>query len=470
MREYTRKAVYALFAKDIFSKTSEPEEFAYSAAPAPHAPSPAAYNGKPSVCLVEGWLGPGGAERQLAMLAVALHERGHHVRVRVQSLEGKGGYLAPHLRSQGIDVADLKPAYAKAVITLAQYGIPATLLNYIPLSQRPSALMLAAELLRSPVDVVHSYYDHPNIFGSWAGLLSGTPVIRCSWRSGKPVGMFYFEPWMQEQYRLLGRCPTVSFESNSAFSARDYAKWIGIAPERVLISPNGFNQNWDKDASQTDRTCIRTELGISAENPVVIFVGRLSPEKRPFDLLDIFQILTKLRADVHCIIAGSDFLDREVADALERFPSDNRRRVHLLGIREDVPALLKASDVFLLTSEVESFSNALLEALSIGLPVVVTNTGGTPEIVKNGLSGYLVQLGDTKRMSQLINALFDNPELRRKMGDNGKSVAQNFTAEALYKRAMASYTKELGQTNRYGPRLRPSLFNIFSALCRNCQR
>jgi glycosyltransferase involved in cell wall biosynthesis len=461
------KAVYSLFAGDLLSEAHARKEFFPQDAPLPHAPSSGARIGKPSVCLVEGWLGPGGAERQLSALSVALHERGHHVRVRVQSLAGVDGYFAPHLQSRGIDVAALPPLRTKALVDFAKYGIPMSFLRHIPGSLRPSALMLATELLARPVDVVHSYCDHPNVFGSWAGILSGTPVIRCSWRSAKPVGRFYFESWMLEQYRLLARHAFIGFEANSVYAAHDYAEWIGIPQERVLVSRNGMREDWGRNVSCAERIRVRAELRIPLESPVVIYVGRLAPEKRPFDMLEVYRAITRQRADVHCIIAGADFLYADVAAALELFEPDQKRRIHLLGLRDDIPALLTAADALLLTSEIEGISNALLEAMSMGLPVVATNTGGTPEIVADGHTGYLAALGDIECMSQYLCALFDDAELRQSMGKCGQSVVNDFSMEALYERTVTSYMTALNGADCCASVPQPRFSHVLAAVCRN---
>lgn len=403
-----------------------------------------AAKGLPSICLVEGWLGPGGAERQFVTLATILHQRGHKVRVRVQYLEGRAGHYASYLRSLGIDVAALpRMSIAKACIKLARRGISPSIIAHMPKSQAASAISLALDLMASPVDVVHSYCDHPNIFGSWAGILSGTPVIRCSWRSGNPTGRFYFEDWMLEQYSLLARHPKVFFEANSKFAVKDYANWIGLSPERAEVIPNAFTFKCPQSSSTESIRTIRDELGIPSSVGLVLFSGRLAPEKRPFDMLEIFRLVVGRKSDVHCLVAGSDFLDCEFAQKLDGFDPDVKKRIHMLGLRTDMAELLRASQILLLTSEIESAPNAILEAMYMGLPVIATRVGGVPELVEDGVNGLLFPLGDTQGMAKAILSLLDDEPLRQKMGASGKERIKEFSIDTLYDKMRCSYLRAL---------------------------
>ncbi len=122
-----------------------------------------------------------------------------------------------------------------------------------------------------------------------------------------------------------------------------------------------------------------------------------------------------------CALVGADLLlagDGSERQALESLVTSLGvcDRVRFLGVRRDVPALLAASDVFVLPSLSEAASLTLLEAMACAVPSVVTDVGGNPEIVTDGLTGRLVPRGDADVMGQAIRSLLSDPELARRVG------------------------------------------------------
>lgn len=402
-------------------------------------PSVRSRSGKPSVCLVEGWLGPGGAERQLCALAAALHDQGHAVRVRVLSLKGRGGHYLPRLRAKGIDAAEIRPA-DPATLTPERRR----LIRLIPRSLRAPSVGLAAELTETPCDIVHAFYDHPNIFGSWAALLARIPAIRCSWRNKNPQGMFYYAPYMAGQYKLLARLRNLTFEANAVFCAQSYADWLNLDASAVDIVPNVLDPEFAAGLQPDARSAVRRELGIPENAGVIIFSGRLAPEKRPFDMLRVFTELLQKTEAVHCIIAGSDFLDEQFGLEARKLAPAQQHRLHILGLRRDMARLLAAADILLLTSETEGLSNSVMEAMHMGLPVVATDAGGTPELVSDGHNGFLTEVGNIADLVAKLLMLTADPDLRQKMGRAGKERIAAYNPAALYANISNAYQKALG--------------------------
>lgn len=404
----------------------------------PRQPSAQARNGKPSVCLVEGWLGPGGAERQLCNLAITLRERGHDVRVRVLSLKGRGGHYLPWLRENGVEAGEIRSADRAALPPeIKRLGW------LIPRSLRDASFGLAAELMETPCDIVHSFYDHPNIFGAWAALLARIPAIRCSWLSKNPEGMFYYAPYMRNQYKLLARLGNLTFEANAAFCARSYADWIGLEASGVEIVPNVLDPAFDATVHEGTRKEVRLELGVPEDAVAIIFSGRLAPEKRPFDMLRVFADVLERSGNVHCLVAGSDFLDEPFGIEAARLSPEPRKRLHILGLRRDMARLLAASDILLLTSETEGLSNAVMEAMHMGLPVVATNAGGTPELVADGHNGFLAEIGDIAALASKLLELAADPSRRKAMGRAGQNMAARYNTTALYQAISNAYAQAL---------------------------
>ncbi len=157
-------------------------------------------------------------------------------------------------------------------------------------------------------------------------------------------------------------------------------------------------------------------------------VARFHPVKDHRMLLHAFAELLKTHPDVDLLLAGDGPLRRELEQQCGELKIADR--VKFLGVRSDVPNLLQAADVFTLTSLSEAASLTLLEAMASGLPVVVTNVGGNPEIVRDGREGLLVPRGDATAAAAAFRILFDDPELAARLGAAGpKRVHDHFQLE-----------------------------------------
>jgi len=169
---------------------------------------------------------------------------------------------------------------------------------------------------------------------------------------------------------------------------------------------------------------LRARLGVSPQALLIGTVGRMRPEKNHEVLLTALRHLRVARVDVHLVIAGDgplrDFLARR---AVELEVAD---RVSFVGELDDVRPVLTALDVFVLPSTaVESFSNAALEAMSIGRPVILSDVGGAREMIDDGVEGYVVSRTElAARLPALIAALYADRRKRQQMGNAARLRAE----------------------------------------------
>ena len=182
-------------------------------------------------------------------------------------------------------------------------------------------------------------------------------------------------------------------------------------------------------------------------------VGRLDPQKGHLEFLDAAkQVLA--RRDATFLIAG-DVLFDQARERLHGYREhlENRARelgifgkVVFLGQRDDVPRLLSAMDVLVNPSQmVESFGRSIAEAHAVGCPVVASDLGGIPEIVRHGVNGYLFDAADTGSMAARILCLLDDPEARTRMGARGKAdAAERFRRSTHVERVQELYENLLG--------------------------
>ncbi len=157
------------------------------------------------------------------------------------------------------------------------------------------------------------------------------------------------------------------------------------------------------------------------KNLVLICIARLAPEKNHKVLIESFHMALKEYADMELWLVGDGPLRSEIEKLVKEKGLESK--VIFWGERSDIPWLLSQSDIFVLSSDYEGVSNAILEAMATAKPIVATAVGGTPEVVECSKTGVLVPPSDPKALSQAILKLAKDPELRKRMGEEGQRRA-----------------------------------------------
>jgi glycosyltransferase involved in cell wall biosynthesis len=204
-----------------------------------------------------------------------------------------------------------------------------------------------------------------------------------------------------------------------AFSARALAEVDGFDPRRIEVIENGVDP--DRYAAAPDVGALRHRLGLDPSRRYIVCVARFHPVKDHAMLLDAFARVARVDGSADLLLAG-DGPQRQDLEA-QAAALGIQRRVRFLGVRGDVPDLLRAADIFTLTSVSEAASLTLMEAMAAGLPVVVTNVGGNPEIVRQGVDGLLVPRGDSAAAADAFLALLADAENARLMGQAARARA-----------------------------------------------
>ncbi|NOT35686.1 MAG: glycosyltransferase, partial [Candidatus Eisenbacteria bacterium] len=251
-------------------------------------------------------------------------------------------------------------------------------------------------------DVIHGYLFGPNLFAALAGRLCGVRAVVVSKRN-----MDEFEtPRQVAVQRLAHRLATHVVAVSRAVGESSVA--LGVARERVTVIPNGV------DVDRFGNGAIeRSALGLKGVAPVIGSVGCLAVRKDQGMLLEALALLTREGQPFEAVLIG----DGPERERLERqahtLGLDDR--VHFLGERPDVERLLPALDVFVLSSREEGIPNALLEAMAAGRASIATAVGGTPEVMQDGRTGWLVPARDPAALARaLASALADPTEARRR--------------------------------------------------------
>lgn len=208
---------------------------------------------------------------------------------------------------------------------------------------------------------------------------------------------------------------------------------------RMLCIPNGVDTaRFRPDAMAYGR--LRAQLGLAADALLIGCVADLFAVKRHVDLVDAFVRIRDTYPQARLLLVGEGPLRSAIESRVRTRRVEDG--VHMLGSRKDVDALLPALDVFVLASDTEGLSNAILEAQACGLPVVATQVGGNPDIVDDDC-GALVPARDPDAMAEAISALLHNPDLRSRMGRAARSlVVGNHSLDSMTQ-AYASLYQEL---------------------------
>jgi glycosyltransferase involved in cell wall biosynthesis len=186
---------------------------------------------------------------------------------------------------------------------------------------------------------------------------------------------------------------------------------------------------------------MRQQLGIPSDALVVGSVTRLSPQKAPLDLIDAFGHIQRQFPHAWFVVVGDGPLRPDVEARIQQLGLGDR--LILTGLRRDVPELMAAFDIFVLSSLWEGLPRVLPQAMATGLPIVCTAADGTAEAIEEGVNGFLVGKGETAVLAARVLQLLQDGELRRTMGENGRCRAPQFSAETMVQEIDTLYRRLL---------------------------
>jgi glycosyltransferase involved in cell wall biosynthesis len=353
----------------------------------------------------------GGPEKQMLGLAAALP--GEYRSVFLSFAErGLCRPLLDAARRQGFDAFELR------------YNVPRF---------RASVREVADHLRRQRADVLLCSGYKPDILGLFAARRAGIPAIGIAhgWTAAT---------WKVRCNEMLDRLCLRWMDRVVCVSAKqaERVRAAGIAAEKIVVICNAVNFS-----DETPDPSFRRQLEEMFPRPprhIVAAAGRLSPEKGLSVLVDAAAIVTKTDSGVGFVLFGNGPL--KAALAAQIASKGLRDRVVLAGFRPDLQRFLPWIDVLALSSFTEGLPVIVLEALAAGKPMVATAVGGTPEVIEDGRSGFLVPPGDPAALARKLSELLRDGELRRSLGEHGRErMREQFTfaaQAAAYQRLFAS--------------------------------
>lgn len=200
----------------------------------------------------------------------------------------------------------------------------------------------------------------------------------------------------------------------------------GLPAGRVEVVYNGIDTAAYAGSGRRDE--VRRELGLGPDDFVMMFVARLDPIKDHATALRALARVAAVRGDAKLVVVGEGPSAEAVAGEVARLGLGDR--VLMAGVRTDVARLLEGADATVLTSLSEGIPLSLIEAMAAGLPVVATRVGGVPEVVEEGVTGYLAPSGDDAGLADALLRLAADPELRGRLGRAGRARAEAVFSES----------------------------------------
>lgn len=285
----------------------------------------------------------------------------------------------------------------------------------------PGLLRLDKAIREFKPQAIECFTHDANLIGLPIAWLCGVPI-----RVGTHHGQFVNFSKLRSRIHtaIINSSMTTHFVCVSS-RARKQALQEGIRDEKIRIIFNGVRPVV-KDVSLRAET--RADLGLQAEDKMVINVGRLVPEKAQRLLIDAAAIVRKYRSDVRFFIAGEGPLRDSLTRLIQKHGLEDV--FCLLGNRSDIAALLNAADLFVLYSETEGMPVSLMEAMSVGLPVIASELEGVAEIVNRPNVGTLIPFGDSSLLANQIIDRLAQTQQSEKQGRNGqKRILEDFSLD-----------------------------------------
>jgi len=334
-------------------------------------------------------MGMGGADKQVLCAAHELHSRGYDVLIVSLTTLGPMGLEA---RASGIPTESLE----------MRRGVP-----------DPRGLLRLVRLVRAwRPDVLHSHMVHANLMARALRVLIPVPAMVSTIHNIYEVG-----PLWMAAYRLTN--PLVDHMTIISQAAADRFVTEKIVPKRLLtVIPNGVDTERFRTVPDGARESVRTSLGLAQEF-VWLAVGRFEIAKDYANMLRGFARVRERYPQTILLLVGRGALQAETEALAQALGLG--RSVRFLGVRDDVPELMRAADGYVMSSAWEGMPIVLLEASAAGLPVVTTLVGGNHEVVLENETGFLVPPRDSDALGLAMLRLMESPEARRRsMGKRGR--------------------------------------------------
>lgn len=358
----------------------------------------------------------GGTERQLQQVAPRLQTLGYEVVILTRHEKGLLHY----------EVIDDTPVYR----------LPST----GPKRLAGTIFTMAAviQLTRLQPDLVHAYEIlTPASIATLSKRINKHPVLVKILRGGARGDIYklkqrpFWESYFQNLKRNVDAFLVISNEIEQELSSLD------VPQEKRVFLPNGVNTQRCTPVSEEEKRKLREKLSLPLSGTLVIYVGRLVPEKRVDHLLKIWNEIRTKYPDACLLIVGEGSEEQRL------------REMHVDGVQfigqvNDAIPYLQAADLFVLPSSTEGLSNSMLEAMSCRLPVLATSVGGAPDVIQHNVNGCLIPPDDVDALQNGLEILLADEAFRFTLGSNARArIVSDFSLDSVTERLASLYGRLL---------------------------
>jgi len=375
------------------------------------------------VFLIDG-LGWGGAERLMVPILANIDRELFSVRVGVFQIRN-GNPIADDLRSLGIPVDLIPVPYLRDLTAVSR---------------------IASYLKDVKADLIHAQLELGDILGGIAALRMHLPSV--STLHTMPSQDMSLKSRLHQEVEYFCLRHFFNMVISVSNEARQFHRKIGrLSDQKTCTIYNGIDLSNFPTASQLDRKIVLNEFSIPTSATVLITVAVLRELKGIQYMIRALPKILAANPDLYYLVAGSgDFQDELVVEAAQAGVSE---RVIFAGARKDIPALMSASDLFVLPTLTEALPTVLAEAMASYLPILACRVGGVPEMVEDGINGRLVTPADSQQLASACNEMLKQPAVLFEMGQAGRRIVEEkFNVhvqvqklQSLYQNLITTYEK-----------------------------
>lgn len=302
---------------------------------------------------------------------------------------------------------------------LQQHGIKSLSLDKPPHKRRLKAIWKLHQYLQeNHVIIVHTHCPSPDFYGKLAALLARIPLVFSTIHNVQGYRAF--------NEKILKNL-TTKYVTISKTVRQYAASQLNIPLAKIEVIYNAIDMDrFTRTAVDCEVTL--KELRIANGRKIITTIGRLTQQKGHLYLLEAAEAVVKEFPNVHFLIVGDEFAEPDLSGYLRKKVEIKNMQDKILftGVHTDIPEILSITDVFVLPSLWEGLPVALLEAMAAGVPVIATSVGSNPEVVVDGMNGFLIPPRNPQTLAQRIKELLGDPEKAKRIGAKGQRIIRKF--------------------------------------------
>jgi glycosyltransferase involved in cell wall biosynthesis len=291
--------------------------------------------------------------------------------------------------------------------------------------------------------ILHTHTSKAGLLGRIAAVLVPVPIVVHTPHGHVFYGHFgRVASWIFLYIeRILDRFTTVTI-SLTRGEFDDYVKMRVIPRKKMTVIHSGVDIDRFFSTS-TRRSRARKTLGCDDRAVIIGTVGWLLPIKGPDVLLHAMNDVWREYPHCHLVFVGKGEMKAKLKQMAKE--SGKADHVHFLGWRDDIWNIIPAFDIFVLPSRNEGMGRVVVEAMAAGKPVIASRVGGVPDLIEDGVNGYLFTSEDSDQLASRIAHLIQNPGKAKAMGREGQQRSKAYSTEAMVEKIDALYRKLISE-------------------------